>query len=970
MLNSTGLFCGLPLPQSASRLGMAEVQAILQRLRNDPYADVESLITEFQLRPTLLDSILPKSLELLASTYAKDPQTRILHTIYTFSRVRGYKLILQGLPTNVQLLEFLPKQLRRVAPDDWQSQYTLLLWLSTAILVPFDMSAINAKLKIDLYSDAFFFLDKSGIQRDAASILMARLLTRSTSDQETLLNCFVKEHLAYPFERPVDGSSRLKFIGVFQTLAHAMDRVSCVPQSILSIIGEAERRAAEEIEAPFYESSLTARLWLKILGRTALRLPHRFGEFAVSECMTLFDHESSQVRMSAAKYVARVSRRLGPEAVQEVCDSIIASLENEDVRHASTNYWNGALIALAEIMRGADAVDITDALHERLVQGVLERKALHFIQARLRSNIGTNVRDAACYVCWSLFRSKARVPQRLRLTLYSSLISSACLDNEVNIRRAASAALQEGLGRYGSSAGDFDASEMFNIMEKINLHSVTLLSSCYRTIVPEFCSQYSFFPANYVLHGINSGVTDVRRTAAEAIPAMPGSFVSSLAELLLRSNPSGDGNEEDVNLHGKWLALGTICTGSTSYVPSEFMLESCRKLVQLDLVGSSDLAAEAMLHLIAICPNQIRQFFETLISEDPHVIAAAKLLMGKLDFDFLDREIIPLATKRMYHSRLFVACLVEISKIHGWRTNLLLPALTEASNLPDPQSRALAVSALDYSTAQSSSCIAMGLKDYSEDERGDVGAWVREAAIARVSELGLPEDSTLSTSILASLWLMASECRQKTRLLAGQSLFRLGQIQGELSVENSMDYFLKLLEQCPLEQRSVVCLGLASSTGAVRASVATVHGSFEGLIAFLKKADSVWVLSGILGLSRASTSRAWDVVRTLKRLTVSGFRYTTQHANQVLAIAYNTTLNRRYSEAILLDAIDILQVLAFRGEAKARERLSVLLRTSVHGTIRQRCADAMFELGVEDEVLETTDWTNRQALQCVQKLSF
>lgn len=949
---------------------MADVQVILHTLKNDPRADVNSLITEFQPRPTLLDCILPKCLELLASSYVKAPHTCILHTIYTFSRVRGYKLILQGFPTNVELLDFLPRKLKLLFSDDWQSHYILLLWLSTAILVPFDISAINTNLFSDLYSIACSYLDKSGIQRDAASILMARLLTRSTSEQEVLINRFVEHEFARSFDYTANEISRPKVLGVLQTLAHAMDRVSSVPQSIQSMVDEAEKHTEENAQLAFYESTLTARLWLKILGRTALRLPQKYGEFAVSECLVLFDHESSQVRISAAKYIARVSGNLGTEAVHEVCESIISSLDSEDIRHAAANHWNGALIALAEIFRGAKANDITEKLHERLVLNVLEQKALNFVQVRLRSNIGANVRDAACYVCWSLFRSKARVPQRLRRPIYSALISLACLDNEVNIRRAAAAALQEGLGRYGNSAGDFEASEMFNIMGKINLNSVTLLSSCYKTIVPEFCGYSYSFPTNYILHGVNSGNADVRRLAAESISVLPGVFVGDLVELLLQSNPSGDENEEDVNLHGKWLALGTACAGTALYTPSEHVLERCRKLVKIELVGSSALAAEAMLHLLVVCPNKIQSFFQDLTFKEPHVIAAAKLLVSKLPFELLDREIVPLATKRMRHSLLFVAALVEISRNHSWRSEALLPALIEASKLPDPQSRALAVSALDYSSTQSSSRIAMALGDYSEDERGDVGAWVREAAIVRVSQFGIPGDSVLASDISARLWLLASESRQKTRLLAGKCLFKLGQIHEKLNEEDSALYFQKLLKQCPFDQRGAVCLGMASSIGAVRASTATIHGSVKGLINFLKEPNSAWVLDGILGLSRASTSRAWDVVRTFKKLTLSGHKYSAQHANRVLAIAYNTTLNRQYSEAIFLDAIDTLQIFAYKGEAKARERLSALLKRSANGVIRQRCADALFELGVEDEILETTDWTSKQALKYLQKISF
>jgi hypothetical protein len=63
-------------------------------------------------------------------------------------------------------------------------------------------------------------------------------------------------------------------------------------------------------------------------------------------------------------------------------------------------------------------------------------------------SIGSNVRDSACYVCWSLARSYApniMKPYLTRLAQY--LVAVALLDREVHVRRAASAAMQENVGR-------------------------------------------------------------------------------------------------------------------------------------------------------------------------------------------------------------------------------------------------------------------------------------------------------------------------------------------------------------------------------------------------------------------------------------------------------------------------------------------------------------------------------------------
>ncbi|KAJ2751298.1 hypothetical protein H4S06_004173, partial [Coemansia sp. BCRC 34490] len=72
-------------------------------------------------------------------------------------------------------------------------------------------------------------------------------------------------------------------------------------------------------------------------------------------------------------------------------------------------------------------------------------------------SVGSNVRDAACYVMWSFARitnplCKA-VFADMSTDMATALVSVAVFDREPNIRRAASAAYQEHVGRHVSSIG-------------------------------------------------------------------------------------------------------------------------------------------------------------------------------------------------------------------------------------------------------------------------------------------------------------------------------------------------------------------------------------------------------------------------------------------------------------------------------------------------------------------------------------
>ena len=60
--------------------------------------------------------------------------------------------------------------------------------------------------------------------------------------------------------------------------------------------------------------------------------------------------------------------------------------------------------------------------------------------------MGQAVRDAACYMVWSVARAYAQGGQELGV----GLMIAACFDREVGCRRASSAAYQELVGRVGN----------------------------------------------------------------------------------------------------------------------------------------------------------------------------------------------------------------------------------------------------------------------------------------------------------------------------------------------------------------------------------------------------------------------------------------------------------------------------------------------------------------------------------------
>ncbi|RXM29162.1 Tubulin-specific chaperone D [Acipenser ruthenus] len=78
-------------------------------------------------------------------------------------------------------------------------------------------------------------------------------------------------------------------------------------------------------------------------------------------------------------------------------------------------------------------------------------KALTYDEKRGACSVGSNVRDAACYVCWAFARAYDPLELQPFVTpIACALVIAAVFDRDVNCRRAASAAFQENVGRQAA----------------------------------------------------------------------------------------------------------------------------------------------------------------------------------------------------------------------------------------------------------------------------------------------------------------------------------------------------------------------------------------------------------------------------------------------------------------------------------------------------------------------------------------
>lgn len=232
-------------------------------------------------------------------------------------------------------------------------------------------------------------------------------------------------------------------------------------------------------------------------------------EDVIELLLKLLGDRDTNVRFAASKSLGVLTSKLPPEMASEVVNAIVEAYdedvlnENEEVLlsgeqsvssifgdipeqgqrrnellvSVSPEKWHGLTLTLAAFLRqrvikpppsseGDSAGGSTVPIFQLIIHRILT--ALTFDQRRTTFSVGSNVRDAACYAAWALARSyytkellTIPLPQQyiqypdpehpqknIIQLLATNIVVTACLDSLGNIRRAASAALQELIGRH------------------------------------------------------------------------------------------------------------------------------------------------------------------------------------------------------------------------------------------------------------------------------------------------------------------------------------------------------------------------------------------------------------------------------------------------------------------------------------------------------------------------------------------
>ncbi|KAB0802179.1 hypothetical protein PPYR_04365 [Photinus pyralis] len=537
------------------------------------------------------------------------------------------------------------------------------------------------------------------------------------------------------------------------------------------------------------------------------------------------------VRWSAAKGIGRVTGRLPKELADEVVGSVLELFNPRE----SDGTWHGACLALAEL--GRRGLILPQRLPE-VVPVIL--KALDYDEPRGYSSVGSHIRDSACYVCWSFARAyEMEVLRPFVKDIAAALLVVTCFDREINCRRAASAAFQENVGRQGTFPHGIDILTTADFFEVSIRNNAYLHISVY---IAQFVEYTVPLIKHLVDRKVEHWDIAIRELTAKALhnltPRAHDYMVQTVLGNLFKKTESIDLNRR----HGAVLAIGEIIYALSKLAEEQNLkletllgpdlIESAQNLIPnfqerfyfrglggelmrhacCDFINKCSLAhmpfhghcvIDEWLKLLNECltydvtnirmgavdalPAFLNEYYVAKSQQDQSVVIK----------NYIDSLSSSVQVIRMGHALALGAMPSFILLPH---LQIIVDALVTATHIT-PDTLKWAESRRDAIKGLTSICVTMedcmqkefleeylnkcyttflsGLSEYTQDNRGDIGAWVREASVSALHTLTLllakhkPDvlTSELVPKIMSGVAQQAVEKIDRTRALAGKIFY-------------------------------------------------------------------------------------------------------------------------------------------------------------------------------------------------------
>lgn len=839
--------------------------------------------------------------------------------LYLFCKVRGPKVISRFLPQEVTYLTQVLSRLDTPAIL-WQKAYALLLWLSVLVLAPFELESFEKNTKETLYSVGCKWLRVPGKERDAASILLARLLTRIDTRKEYLTTFMgTATELWHTFDI-------YHKMGVLKTVSVMCNLLE--PHAIFVYLENfIEARLFQDINAPASYDKLVS----KCLGRIGVvYVVYDLANESVLEqildsLLNRLSASDTVVRLAASKAIANIAHVLPTEMQSDIVDMVFSIIlddcpespgDPQTLRYLdrynriSVNHWHGALLLIAELFQRkmplarkyADLLTIIAA-------------TLTFEQRKLTYAVGANVRDASCYVCWAMFRACTDIPHAIFEQLMAALTATSCFDREINIRRAASAAIQEGVGRHPDEA----KGKGIQVIQALDFFKLGNRELAYLTVAPMLYELgYSGLVKHVCVNGVVSWDESLARLAAKALGVFASKSEQVRASILgyLRRFISDRYVSYLDNLIYA-LAEVYLATEVDEFAVSILNLESVQTFTTDDRP-----LAEAYTHFL--------RAYIPATGPDPLISTHLEIVMTK-QWDSVLPDLEKIAQNLTVPQQQALPLPAWLQEVQNGNTSFLkflcevdmrIPNLPEILdhlilNQQQPMSvRCAAVRGLGtvlqkepfLVTSERLELLLNCLENYKVDHQGDVGSWMRKDAIQVWSLLADADSSKFSVS--AEIW-RTSEKKQEQKLVrcavelldtlredavkalvSGQSpVSEFFQETDLLTVMNTdfSQYFSKVMPILDLEKTSQVTAefatefmrGLVYTSGARYASPNIIKLAFSALSIYLTTEDEEWAvvhwkrIMALASIKKEKTRIAEGAIGVLSMLLEAGVQVPT-----------------------------------------------------------------------------------------------
>lgn len=414
-------------------------------------------------------------------------------------------------------------------------------------------------------------------ERDAATRLLVRLTLRPDMRDICLLDSLLQWALSSLLPQP--SASELKpvyyYIGVLSFLSGVIASAdnSVIAPFLVETSEKIQAITAEEtpVSHEIFSSALARKLIIKILRSITLQalladfstssynpfsLLDSMLEDVIDQLLIFLGDKDTPVRFAASKALSIIAAKLDPSLAARITEAVIDGLEEdtfwEDVIGKSKVYtpdgtdpstirrnltavnplrWQGLVLTLSHLIyrRSPPVEQLAEILKALMI-------ALRFEQrSSIGTSVGTSVRDAACFGMWALARRYTTKEllsvdaSRIHPTntpgsggsvlqiISNEVLLAATLDPSGNIRRGASAALQEMIGRHPDTI-----KEGIPLVQTVDYHAVALRSKALLKVAvgaSRLNESYRCLIVDGLLdwRGIRSADSQSRRFAATAI---------------------------------------------------------------------------------------------------------------------------------------------------------------------------------------------------------------------------------------------------------------------------------------------------------------------------------------------------------------------------------------------------------------------------------------------------------------------